>query len=76
MHNHAAIFEGKRLVIPSSCPLHPKYQGMRLPTSTKEGCTCKAIYYDVEDLPEHEGKTIMARRFEAYDPIVSWDEHR
>lgn len=39
-----AVFEGKRLVFPSDCPVHPKYQALRPPRSEKPGCTCAEIY--------------------------------
>jgi hypothetical protein len=40
----AAVFDGKRLVLVSSCELHPKYQALRPPRSKKAGCTCAEIY--------------------------------
>lgn len=29
---------------PKRCPLHPAYQAKRAPTSTRPGCTCRAIW--------------------------------
>jgi hypothetical protein len=39
-----AVFNGKRLVLQSTCELHPKYQALRPPRSEKPGCTCAEIY--------------------------------
>lgn len=32
------------------CKLHPKYKGIKPPTSTKEGCICSDIYFNINKL--------------------------
>lgn len=39
-----AIFDGKMLKKVSSCIVHPKYQALRIPTSTDPNCTCMEIW--------------------------------
>ena len=41
---YAAITMGKRLVVVSDCPIHPKYQALRPPRSEKPGCKCAEIW--------------------------------
>jgi hypothetical protein len=45
-----------------SCPLHPKYTGLRPPRSKKPACTCAAIYAEANPPP---------RRILAIDPGAS-----
>jgi hypothetical protein len=39
-----AIVVNKAVVSVSDCPLHPKYQALKPPTSSKDGCVCQTIY--------------------------------
>jgi hypothetical protein len=40
--NNYDAFVGYRF--PEKCPLHPKYAGLRKPTSKKRGCVCKHVH--------------------------------
>jgi hypothetical protein len=46
---YAAVFDGKMLKRVSDCPVHPKYQGKRPPTSADPECKCHAIWQQARE---------------------------